>query len=171
MNRSKTTIARPFLTTLTGLIVFSLTVSPVMAGEYQALEGLKTVKTVFDVSQGKPQVANIVFWAVKNVYEDASVRALPSPPKVAVVFHGPAVKMISADREGFSEDDNEALDGFAGLIKEMKQDGVTFEVCDYAIRVLGVDPASILPEVDHVGNGFISISGYQAQGYSVITID
>ncbi len=33
------------------------------------------------------------------------------------------------------------------------------------------DPATVLPEVDHVGNGFISIAGYQAQGHSVITIN
>ena len=45
------------------------------------------------------------------------------------------------------------------------------EVCDYALKVMGVDPATILPEVDHVGNGFISIAGYQAQGYSTITIN
>jgi len=29
----------------------------------------------------------------------------------------------------------------------------------------------VLPEINHVGNGFISIAGYQAQGYSTITIN
>jgi uncharacterized protein len=36
---------------------------------------------------------------------------------------------------------------------------------------LDVDPATILPEVDPVGNGFISVVGYQAQGYSLVTIN
>jgi hypothetical protein len=27
-----------------------------------------------------------------------------------------------------------------------------------------------LPEIDRVGNGFISVVGYQAQGYSVVTV-
>jgi intracellular sulfur oxidation DsrE/DsrF family protein len=53
----------------------------------------------------------------------------------------------------------------------MKANGVKFEVCDYALKVMGVDPKTVLPEVDHVPNGFISIAGYQAQGYSVITIN
>ncbi len=53
----------------------------------------------------------------------------------------------------------------------MKQDGVKMEVCLYAAKVLGVDPNSILPEIDHVGNGFISIVGYQAQGYSDIAVN
>ena len=39
------------------------------------------------------------------------------------------------------------------------------------LKVMGVDPATVLPEVDIVGNGFISIAGYQAQGYSAIKID
>lgn len=153
------------------MVIFIFMVGTASAGEYEALDGVKRVKTVFDVSIGSPQVANLVFWAVKNVYEDSSVQGLPEPPKVAVVFHGPAVKMISSDRKGFTAEDNEALDKFAAMIREMKKDGVKIEVCQYALKVLGVDPSTILPEIDQVGNGFISIAGYQAQGYSVITIN
>lgn len=79
--------------------------------------------------------------------------------------------MISTDRKGYKESDNEALDKFANTISQMKKEGVKFEVCDYALKVMVVDPATVLPEVDHVGNGFISIAGYQAKGYSVITIN
>lgn len=64
-----------------------------------------------------------------------------------------------------------AVAEFAETIRQMKKAGVTFEVCMYAVKVLGVDPATILPEVDKVGNGFISIVGYQAKGYSVVTIN
>jgi intracellular sulfur oxidation DsrE/DsrF family protein len=104
------------------------------------------------------------------VYDDESVRALPESPEVAVVFHGPAVKMISTNRNGVSAEDKKALDDFAELVHQMKQDGVKMEVCLYAAKVLGIDPGSILPEIDHVGNGFISVAGYQSQGYSVVAI-
>jgi len=57
------------------------------------------------------------------------------------------------------------------MIKQMKQDGVKLEVCKYAVKVLGVNPESILPEIDQVGNGFISVVGYQSQGYSVVTVN
>ncbi len=144
--------------------------SPVVSAEYNALKGVNNVKAVFDVSMGSPQKANLVFWAVRNVYDDKSVRALPEPPEVAVVFHGPAVKMISSNRDGVSDEEKKALDEFADLVRQMKQDGVKMEVCLYAAKVLGVDPGSILPEIDHVGNGFISVAGYQSQGYSVVAI-
>ncbi|MBW1636076.1 MAG: DsrE family protein [Deltaproteobacteria bacterium] len=144
--------------------------SSAVSAEYNALKGVDKIKAVFDVSMGSPQKANLVFWAVRNVYDDKSVRALPESPEVAVVFHGPAVKMISSNRDGVSEKDKKALDEFAGLVTKMKQDGVKMEVCLYAAKVLGVDPGSILPEIDHVGNGFISVAGYQSQGYSVVAI-
>ena len=171
MNKKYQPIVRRFYTIVAASSIIAMAAIPAMSGEYAALEGVKSVKTVFDVSQGSPQTANIVFWAVNNVNDDKSVRALSEPPQVAVVFHGPAVKMISTDRNGFKESDNEALDKFANMIQQMKKDGVKFEVCDYALKVMGVDPKTVLPEVDHVGNGFISIAGYQAQGYSVITIN
>jgi len=171
MNKNHSLITHRFYTIVTTLLLIVLIAIPAMSDEYVALKGVKGVKTVFDVSQGSPQVANVVFWAIRNVHDDKSTRALSEPPQVAVVFHGPAVKMISTDRNGFKDSDNEALDQFANTIREMKNNGVRLEVCDYALKVMGVDPATVLPEVDHVGNGFISIAGYQAQGYSTITIN
>jgi intracellular sulfur oxidation DsrE/DsrF family protein len=52
----------------------------------------------------------------------------------------------------------------------MKKEGVILEVCVYALEVLGVNPATVMPEIDQVGNGFISVAGYQAQGYAVVRL-
>jgi hypothetical protein len=38
------------------------------------------------------------------------------------------------------------------------------------VKVLDIDPATLMPEIDQVGNGFISVLGYQAQGYSLVTV-
>ena len=152
-----------------GLLITFLA-TPVIAGQYAALKGVNGVNTVFDVSQGSPKVANIVFWAVKDVYQNESVRSLPNPPRTVVVFHGPSVKLISSDRTGFKPEEIAELDKFADTIRQMKKDGVTFEICDYAAKVMGVDPATIMSEIDHVANGFISVAGYQAQGYAVVRI-
>ena len=171
MNRNNNSIVRHFFAIMVVTLTIALIAAPAASSEYVALDGVKQVKAVFDVSLGSPKIANIVFWAVKNVYEDESVRALSKPPQVVVVFHGPAVKLISTNHKDFKDSDKEALDEFANMIRQMKKDGVKLEVCLYAVKVLGVDPATILPEVDKVGNGFISVVGYQAQGYSVVTID
>lgn len=172
MNRNHYKHIRYFATLAAALFVLALTAAPAVSGEYEypALEGLIGISAVFDVSLESPAKANVVFGAVKGVYTDESTRELPEPPKIAIVFEGPAVKLISTHREGFTESDQKELDTFAATLRQMKKDGVTLEVCDYALKVMGVDPASILPEVNHVGNGFISLVGYQAKGYSLLTI-
>jgi intracellular sulfur oxidation DsrE/DsrF family protein len=141
-----------------------------LSGEYAALEGVKGVKAVFDYSNGSAKMGNIVFEAIRLVYVDKDVVALAEKPKIVIVFHGGAVKLISSDRMGMSKEDAAEADKFAATIRQFKKDGVTFEVCLYAADVLGVDKATIMPEIDRVGNGFISVIGYQAQGYGVVRV-
>jgi len=171
MNKNKKSILRYLTTAVLLSLATILIASPSFSAEYKALDGVKKVKAIFDVSMGSPVAAPLVFWAVRNSYEDKNVSTLSESPEVAVVFHGPAVKLISTNRDGYSEEEKKSLDKFAEMIRQMKQDGVKMEVCLYAAKVLGVDPGSILPEIDHVGNGFISVVGYQAQGYSVVAVN
>ena len=152
-------------------VFLTLQVFPAVAGGYDnALKDVKGVKMLFNVSPGNPTFANVVFWAVRNAYQDEAVSTLPENPEVAIVFHGPVVKLLSSDRSGFDTKDYGEIDKFQDTLRQMKKEGVKLEVCLYAAKVLGVDPATIMPEIDQVGNGFISVAGYQAQGYTVITI-
>lgn len=170
MNQSFERSERQITLLMLAAAVLWLLAVPAVAGEYAALTGVKGLDTVYDVSQGSPKMANVIFWAVRDAYQNESVRALPDPASTVVVFHGPAVKLISTDRKGWKPEEVAEVDRFADTIRQMKKDGVTFEVCLYAAKVMGVDAATILPEVDRVGNGFISVAGYQAQGYSLVRI-
>lgn len=170
MNRYYMKYIRHFAVIPAVVLAVMLTATPAISGEYPALEGIDGLKVVFDVSLASPAMANIVFDAITEVYTDKNTLALKYPPKTAIVFHGPAVNLISTSRESFEVSDHEALDAFTDKIRRMKKDGVRLEVCVYALKVLGVDPSTVLPEINHVGNGFISVAGFQAQGYSVITI-
>lgn len=158
-----------FFAVFTVILALLSGAAPALAGEYP-LTGVKGLDSVFDYGQGSPAITTVVFPAIKEVYEDKSVRALPAPPRTVIVFHGPAVKLISTDRKGFDKADLPALDKVAAMIRQFKKDGVKMEVCMYAVKVMGVDPATLMPEIDQVGNGFISVLGYQAQGYSVVSV-
>jgi intracellular sulfur oxidation DsrE/DsrF family protein len=171
MRQIKKSLPLRYLAIFIMSLLLALQVSSAMAGEYDnALKDVKGIKVVFNVSPGNPAFANIVFWAVRNVYQDEAVSTLPEKPQVAVVFHGPVVKLLSSDRSGFDEKAAAEIDKFQATLQQMKKEGVRLEVCLYAAKVLGVDPATIMPEIDQVGNGFISVAGYQAQGYTVVTI-
>ena len=145
--------------------------TPVLAVGYDsALKGVNSYDAVFEVTQASPEAANIVFWAVKNAYEVAEVKNLSKAPNIAVVFHGPAVKLLSSDKTLFNGADWAEVGKFQATLRQMKRDGVKLEVCLYAAKVMGVDKATIIPEVDQVGNGFVSVIGYQMQGYAVVRI-
>jgi intracellular sulfur oxidation DsrE/DsrF family protein len=162
--------ARHIFTILLAVLFVAVVAGSAMSNEYKALNGVNKLKAVFEVSLGSPKMAPLVFWAVRNAYDAEAVKSLPEKPEVVVVFHGPVVKLITSNREGFSAEEATALDQFAEMIRQMKAEGVRFEVCLYAAKVLGVDPTTILPEIDQVGNGFISVIGYQQQGYAVVRI-
>lgn len=171
MNTMNKSILRNFFAVLLMSMFLAMQVLPAVAGGYNdALKDVKGVKVVFNVSQADPAINNVVFWAVRDVYQDKAVSTLPEKPRVAVVFHGQIVKLLSSDRTGFDEKNIAEINKFQDTLREMKKEGVKLEICLYAVQVMGVDPATIMAEIDQVGNGFISVAGYQAQGYSVITI-
>lgn len=98
-----------------------------------------------------------------------NVTSLPDAPTAVIVFHDQAVKFLSTERNG-DEKENETLDKVPEMIRQIKNDGVRMEVCMYAVKVFGVNPETILPEIEKVENGWVSVAGYQAQGYSLIAI-
>jgi intracellular sulfur oxidation DsrE/DsrF family protein len=154
---------------LVGALVLSLTVvGPVVADEYPALEGLKSIKMVFDFRAGSPKMAATLFGLIEAAIKDEGVKAAVGKPEVAVVFIGPSVKVISTDRTGFKPEDTEYLDKIRASIKALKKDGVKLEVCLVAAEMLNVDPKSIFSEIKHVGSGWFSVAGYQTKNYGLI---
>ncbi len=136
--------------------------------EYEALKGLKSIKAVFDVRIGNPKSAAGHLKLIHNTYKDKNLMAVTRKPAFAVIFIGPSVKLISKNREGFSPEEQKVLDEIATTIFEMSKDGITLEICLIAAKAFNVDPASVLPGIQHVPNGWVSLIGYEAKGYSLV---
>ena len=150
-------------------LLFAATLwSVASAAEYEALKGVKSAKAVFDFRIGQPQSAALHLKLIHQTYKD--LMTANKKPEVVVVFIGPAVKLISKNREGFAPEDQKSLDGIASTVSAMSKDGIGLEICMVAVKVLNVDPASVLAEIKKVENGYISIIGYQAQGYSLVPV-
>jgi len=86
------------------------------------------------------------------------------------VFHGPAVKLLSSNRSGFEKNDIAEIEKFQATLRQMLEEEVKLEACLYAVKAFGIAPDTLMPEIQQVGNGFISVAGYYAQGYTVITV-
>jgi intracellular sulfur oxidation DsrE/DsrF family protein len=143
-------------------------VSSVFAEEYESLKGVQSAKVIIDERESNPQTAVLHLKLLKQTFKD--LEAMNNHPVFVVIFSGPSVKLISKNREGFPPEDQKSLDEIASTLSEMSKDGITLEMCLVAAKVFNVDPASVLPEIKRVGNGWISMIGYQAQGYSLVPI-
>lgn len=154
------------------LAVFLLfgAVSSAFAEEYEALKGLKSVKAVFDVRMSDPKSTALHLSLIHQTYKDKEIMGVTKKPVFAVVFIGPSVKLVSKNREGFKAEDQKYLDEIAATVLAMSKDGIKLELCGTAARLMNVDPATVLPEIKVVGNGWISEIGYQSQGYSLVPV-
>jgi len=143
-------------------------VATVSGEEHEALKGLRSIEAVFDVRAGNPKSGALLLKLIHQTFKDTSITAVTKNPAFVVVFIGPSVKLISKNRKGFSPEEHKILDEVAGTISEMSKDGIKLEICLFAARMFGVDPASVLPEIKQVDNGWTSLIGYQAKGYSLV---
>jgi intracellular sulfur oxidation DsrE/DsrF family protein len=161
---------RKMIPLLNLFIVISLlcVVSTVSGEEYKSMKDVKSTKVVFDERESNPKNAAFHLKGIHQTYKELAT--MKKNPVFVVVFIGPSVKLISKNREGFSPEDLKSLDEIANTISVMAKDGISFEMCLVAAKFFNVDPASVLPEIKRVGNGWIPIIGYQAQGYSLVPV-
>lgn len=143
-------------------------VPTVYGEEYEGLMGLKSAKAIFDERESSPKTASIHLKLIHQTYKDFA--KMKKKPDFVVVFIGPSVKLISKNREGWSPEDQKLLDEIANTISAMSKDGIKTEICLVAASFFNVDPATVLPEIKRVGNGWISMIVYQSQGYSLVPV-
>jgi intracellular sulfur oxidation DsrE/DsrF family protein len=158
---------------LGGLLLFC-TGYPVRAGDTAindraALADLKTGKGVFLVDIGDAGKLNFYLEVIQG-----TVRGMQSQdvePDFVLVYIGPSVKYLT------TEPSAETGDAAGGVLLEIEENvaklaelGVRQEICAVATRVFNVDNATVLPGLQVVGDGFISLIGYQAQGYHLVPV-
>jgi len=143
-------------------------VSHSLAEEYEAMKGVHSVNVMFDMRDGNLQTAIIHLNLIHDTYKE--LVAMKKNPVFVVVFMAGSVKLISTDHQGVKAEEQKSLREIAGIISGMSKAGIRVEVCLFAAKVFGVEPASILPEIERVGNGWISEIGYQVRGYSLVPV-
>lgn len=158
---------RSFRLILVLVAMFLFPATTIMAAEYEAMQGVESTNAVFDFRVGDPEAALGHLKLIHTMINDPSMILNDKQPEIVVVFIGPSVNLISADQTR-SGQEKEQLDAIADQIATMDKDGIVLEICMTAAHAQDVDPDSILPEINKVGNGWISVIGYQHQGYALV---
>jgi len=152
---------------ISAAFIFSLTTNT-LAGEYDSLTGIESINAVFDFRVANPNSAAVHLDLIYTTFKDQNLTIKSKKPDFAVIFMGPAVKLVSKNRTGFTAEDQKYLDAIADTVSDMAKDGIKLEVCLAAVHLTGGDPALILPQIKQVGSGWISSIGYQQKGYALI---
>ena len=134
-----------------------------------ALGSLKTGKGVFLVDIGDPGKLNFYLEVIQGTYKGMKDQGVE--PDLILVFIGPSVKYLG------SSPSPEVEQAAGGVLLEIEANvealaalGIKQEVCAVATRVFGIDNKTVLPGLTLVGDGFISLIGYQSQGYHLVPV-
>lgn len=160
----------PSVLCLVAVLFVVLLSGPVSAQDYPALQGVESVKAVFDIRSGDPKNVVEHLLLVSETFKDDALRSADREPEFAVVFMDKSVMLLSQNREGFSPKEQEMLKQADQLMSAMTEDGVTLEVCLVALDYYGVDADTVADNIGRVPNGWISSIGYQARGYSLVPV-
>ena len=134
-----------------------------------ALANLKTGKGVFLVDIGDARKLNFYLEIIQGTF--GGMKSQGVEPDFVLVYIGPSVKYLTTSPSAETED------AAGGVLLEIESNvaklaslGVKQEICAVATRVFGIDNDTVLPGLTLVGDGFISLIGYQAQGYHLVPV-
>jgi intracellular sulfur oxidation DsrE/DsrF family protein len=145
-----------------------LSLSFASAQEHHGMMGANSTSVFFDMRDGNPQSAAIHLKLIQDTYNEYA--AMKKNPVFVVVFMGPSVRLISTNQSGFKPDEQKFFKDISDIITGMSKSGINIEVCLFAAKVFNIEPASILPGIKHVGNGWISEIDYQNKGYKLVPV-
>jgi predicted peroxiredoxin len=151
-----------------GLALAGAAVATDKPNDADALKGVTEGKVVFDINIAEPKKLPLYLMVVDETVDDLKRQGVK--PEVILAFRGKAVTLITKEREQIELTDFEYLDKANEFIKTLQSKGVKMEACSVATRLFNVDNGEILDGIKPVGNTFVSLIGYQAQGYSTIPL-
>jgi intracellular sulfur oxidation DsrE/DsrF family protein len=150
-------------------LMFSLLHGSANAADDKAvLTGLKEVKVAFDIKEGNPKFLLSRLDIIDETRQSLIQQGVT--PHFILAFRGPATRLLQTDPAMIKPEDRELAAKVAAKVEQMSSatgvDG--FEQCAVAVREQGTKVEKVLPQVRVVGNGFISLMGYQSKGYAYI---
>ena len=132
-----------------------------------ALEGVTNTNAVFDISPGGKRLLRQLS-VIHKTYDQ--LLTFGHKPKFVLAFRGGATKFLTKGDKYVPEKELAIKKQIQIKIKEFEDLGATMELCGIAAKGNKVDQNDFLPEIQIVANGYISVIGYQSQGYNLVPI-
>ena len=88
-----------------------------------------------------------------------------------VAFRGRASLFITKGDGYVAADEKGAKLEMKSWIERFRQEGLTIEQCAIAAGLININLKDFLPQIEVVENGYVSLIGYQQQGYAYLPMD
>ena len=136
----------------------------------EALSGLSEVKVIFDITTGDAKKLLSRLGLIEETRDE--IRQQGATPRIILAFRGPASLFIQKNQERVKIEDLDTMAKIQEKVKAMSKDkSYRLAQCAVANRYLKVKNEDTIPEVEVVGNSFISMAAYQNKGYAYLPID
>jgi intracellular sulfur oxidation DsrE/DsrF family protein len=136
----------------------------------EALTGLTDVKVIFDITTGDAKKLLSRLGLIEETRDGIVKQGVK--PHFILAFRGPASNFVQKDESRIKLEDLEVVAKIQQKIKAMSKDkSYRMAQCAVANRYLKIKNEDTIPELEVVGNSFISIAAYQNKGYAYIPID
>ena len=134
-----------------------------------ALGNLKVGKGVFLVDIGDAKKLNFYLEVIQGTHKGMKDQGVE--PDFVLVYIGPSVKYLSTSPSADTEqEEGGVLMDIESNVEVLAALGVKQEICAVATHVFGIDNDKVFPGLSPVGDGFISLIGYQSQGYHLVPV-
>lgn len=134
-----------------------------------ALADLKTGKGVFLVDIGDAKKLNFYLEVIQGTHKGMLAQGVE--PDFILVYIGPSVKYLTTSQtEAIEQAVGDIIMEIESNVAKLAALGVRQEICAVATRVFKIDNDTLVQGLTLVGDGFISLIGYQAQGYHLVPV-
>lgn len=134
-----------------------------------AIGDLEQVRAIYDVRKSSANALDSYLKAIVTNIENLEKEGVRSD--LVMVFISHSVKFINTEPTLETQADyGPALESIAQTIASLQAMGVRMEACNGATTAFNVDNDTLLPGIEPVRSGFISLMGYQNRGYALVPV-
>lgn len=134
-----------------------------------ALAGYRDIKAYFDVNIGEPEKLLLRLQLIETTY--SQMVASGFSPRFVVGIRGKASNFFTKDNEYILDTDIPTKKKIGSQVDQFKAHGFIIEQCSIAAGMQGIPVTSFLAPIKIVDNGYVSMIGYQSQGYAFVPMD
>ena len=134
-----------------------------------ALADLSVGKGVFLIDIGDAKKLNFYLKIIQGTFQRMQKQNVKA--QFVLVYIGPSVKYLTTSPSAEIEQSvGDILLDIESNVEKLSELGIRQEVCAVATDAFGIENDSLVKGLELVGDGFISLIGYQSQGYHLVPV-